>query len=717
MYLTKIIIQNFQSYYDKSEINLQKNLNLVLGTIGVGKSKLFNAFYWNFYNEIYKTQHGWINIGSLNFLSVFNKMKLKEAEENEIVKALVELHIVSDKKYIVSHYIDIQRINNDDFTSEKNWKFINEELIISFDNNDGNRVNIDNRFEAQKYVDKKLLPKDISKYIWFQGETLNELIDIKNGKTFRNAIYFISYIGYYDKSIEIVETLIAKIEKLLRKEKKKDTSNEKQFVQISNEIERLERQLPSFEENIANKKNELNEINKAIEDIDKRLDDIDEFIDLKNKKDNLDRDRKDIFRDIENQEKEKSNQFSKSWVLLNTDTLIKSGFTKLQSYQKWFEEKQNNNPTGLPYDVPSPSFLKDMLDDLKCFICGEPFDKNSDAYHNIEKRMKIANGKIEEFRKENSENLMLNNKLVELLSHQTSLLTKVNKVNPDIKEYLEKNAELNKNKIEIISAIREIDDNITFLQEKHGNKIIDNFSIEKNNYNYNINERDNINITIRHLEEKAYKLNQELKQKKEELNKIPTKTDIKYKEEEVLSYLYFLNETYKKTKEIEFDKLITKIENKANEILTKTTKANVVINGKIQIDRNSYIIKLIDLDDENDNRDINVGHFVLMKMCIINAIVLTSNEYQNKSYPFISDAPTSDLDDGTTKLYYKVLNEEFEQSIIMSKDLHTYKDGKNIFEKSSVNEFNFKNVYIIEKGGATEKLTETNSYSNLTKII
>ena len=181
--------------------------------------------------------------------------------------------------------------------------------------------------------------------------------------------------------------------------------------------------------------------------------------------------------------------------------------------------------------------------------------------------------------------------------------------------------------------------------------------------------------------------------------------------------MYEIQDIYIKTKETEFNKLITKIEDKANEILAKTTKANKVINGKILIDRDSYIIKLIDLDNKNNDRDINTGHITLMKMCIINAIVLISNEYKNKSYPFISDAPTSALDDGTTKLYYKILDEEFEQSIVMTKDLFTYKDGQNIVDKSSLKEFNFKNVYIIQKDGATTDLTESNSYSSLKKII
>lgn len=717
MYLTKIVIENFQSYYDKSPIDLESNLNLLLGTIGAGKSKLFNAFYWNFYGEIYKTENGWCSIDSSNFLSIFNKKSLKETLENQTVKAKVVLNIKSDKDYTVTRYIEIKKLNNEDFNSEKNWKFIIEELIVSFDNSEGNRINIDNHYEARDYIVKKLLPKEISRYIWFQGETLNELIDISNGKSFRDAINFISYIGYYDKNIEIIYDLIDKIDKTLRKEKKRDTSNEQEFNRISHEIEEIEKKLPSFQESLDNTNIELQQIDKVIDDIDKRLDDINEFIELKNKKEKIDRERKYVFEEIEKYDKNLSNLFSKHWTLFGTKSLLEEGFNKLHSYQKWFEENQNNNPTGLPYNIPDPKYLNEMLENGQCYICGEKFEKDGKAYKHIENRYKIATGELDEIRQKNKELLSINNKVIDILSSRNSLYSKVESIKLDIKNNLDRNNELNNKKTELLEELSKINDEITILQEKHGNKISDNFSLEKNKYNYNIKERDSIKTKIKNLNDNIYRLNQDLKRKKEELNKIPTKSNVEYKEEKMLAYLYYIQDVYLKTKETEFNKLITKIEDKANEILSKATQANKVINGKIHIDRDSYIIKLIDLDNADSNRDINTGHITLMKMCIINAIVLISNEYKNKSYPFISDAPTSALDDGTTKLYYKVLDEEFEQSIIMTKDLFTYKDGKNIVDRDSLKEFNFRNVYVIEKDGASVDLTESNSYSCLKKII
>ena len=452
-------------------------------------------------------------------------------------------------------------------------------------------------------------------------------------------------------------------------------------------------------------------------DINKRLDDINEFNDLKHKEERFENERKRIFEKLEDLDKGKSNKFSKKWILFGTKELLNNGYKKLNEFQKWYEEKQNNNPTGLPYDIPSPAYLKDMLDKKECFICGNKFSKDSEHYKRIKERLDYATGKLEEVKSENRELLSLNNKVADLLSTQSYLTNIIDGIENDIKDYFATNKDLTKKKNDIIEELKDIKDEITALQEKHGNKMTNSFINEKSKYNYNIEERDRINTKLRNLDNKRFRLEQELNQRKRELDNIPQNRAENYQEEKVLKYLVVLKDIYETTRENEFKKLIDKVEEKANDILNKITKANPnVINGKIKIDRENFNVKLVDLDD-NDNRDPNTGHTVLTKMCIINAMVLISNEYKNKSYSFITDAPTSDLDDGTTKLYYKIINDEFEQSIVLTKDLFVYKKDKNEVDSDSLKQFNFNNVFVIKKEGASKDLTESNSYSKIEKII
>ncbi|HBN05099.1 MAG TPA: hypothetical protein DD434_04830, partial [Bacteroidales bacterium] len=297
--------------------------------------------------------------------------------------------------------------------------------MVSFDNSDGNRVNIDNYIEAQNYIDKKLLPKEISKYIWFQGETLNELINIKNGKTFKDAVNFISYIGYYDRNIKMTQVLIADIERALRREKRRDTSNEKEFNRIIKEIESIEKDITTNQEALDNAYKELFAITRIIDDIDKRLDDINEFVGLKNKKELLEKDLTNISTEIETINKNLGNIFSKEWILLGIDPILNKGFGKLHAYQKWFEENQNNNPTGLPYHIPDPEYLLEMLDKKKCYVCGEDFTEDSNAYKHIESRHKNATDELEKIRQKNNDQLDIYKKATDLLSSKTSIISQV----------------------------------------------------------------------------------------------------------------------------------------------------------------------------------------------------------------------------------------------------------------------------------------------------
>ena len=74
MLIKNLTIQNFQSYYGVTSIDFSIGLNLIIGNGGKGKSKLFNAFYWVLFGDIYITDLGWC---STNELPNSSKMTMK----------------------------------------------------------------------------------------------------------------------------------------------------------------------------------------------------------------------------------------------------------------------------------------------------------------------------------------------------------------------------------------------------------------------------------------------------------------------------------------------------------------------------------------------------------------------------------------------------------------------------------------------------------------
>lgn len=60
MHVKSIRLSNFQSYFgDDNSLEFAEGLNVVVGSINKGKSKLFDAFYWVLFGEIFITGNSW----------------------------------------------------------------------------------------------------------------------------------------------------------------------------------------------------------------------------------------------------------------------------------------------------------------------------------------------------------------------------------------------------------------------------------------------------------------------------------------------------------------------------------------------------------------------------------------------------------------------------------------------------------------------------------
>ena len=122
---------------------------------------------------------------------------------------------------------------------------------------------------------------------------------------------------------------------------------------------------------------------------------------------------------------------------------------------------------------------------------------------------------------------------------------------------------------------------------------------------------------------------------------------------------------------------------------------------------------MLNVDDlGRELKNYNTGHFTLMKMCIINAIISLTNDYKNTAYPFITDAPTSNLDEKATFAYLKSISETFDQSIVITKDI-SEDEVENMKNKSYINGlFQLK----IKNDTGNDKMNRTEAYSTVSAL-
>ena len=218
MIIKNITIENFQSYYKSQTMDFSRGLNLVIGNGGKGKSKLFNAFYWVLFGKIYITGIGWCTTDNLPQSAKFamqryefiNKRALYKANINEEITASVQIELEDDKgtNYIIERSVCALRLDEDNWDSDKAWQIRPNVLKVSFDSVTGTRV-LNDLLAEDKIAE--LFPDGIRNYIWFQGESLESLINFRNKETLKAAVKHISYFPYYEKLSEIISKSKIKI--------------------------------------------------------------------------------------------------------------------------------------------------------------------------------------------------------------------------------------------------------------------------------------------------------------------------------------------------------------------------------------------------------------------------------------------------------------------------------------------------------------------------
>ena len=143
MKIIEINIQNFQSYYDKTLMRFGDGLNLVIGNGGKGKSKLFNAFYWVLFGDIYITDLGWCSTNGLPHSAKFtmgrhefiNEKALYECMVGESVLCHVSL-VVEDEKsepITIERTVKATRKQEGEWNSAQSWDVTMNMLKVTLD--------------------------------------------------------------------------------------------------------------------------------------------------------------------------------------------------------------------------------------------------------------------------------------------------------------------------------------------------------------------------------------------------------------------------------------------------------------------------------------------------------------------------------------------------------------------------------------------------------
>lgn len=676
MIIKNITIENFQSYYESQTMEFSKGLNLIIGNGGKGKSKLFNAFYWVLFGKIYITGIGWCTTDNLPQSAKFamqryefiNKRALFNAQINDKIRASVQIEIEDDKgnDYIIERSVSALRLEGEEWDSNDAWQVGGNMLKVSFDSTTGTKVL--NDLLAEDKINE-LFPDGIRNYIWFQGESLESLINFRNKETLKAAVKHISYFPYYEKLSEIIsksKLKITGIESRKLKEVNKHNSNVKGLLST---IDNLNYKIAREEENKKQFETHIEAIKIALVDGETKISGLASYSMLVKKYKDCENEINKLLSETTRIDEFQREKLPSLWILRGIEPMIQQCKEIIEKHK----EEEYTVPEKKYLDNPSRSKLEEILKDKKCFVCGTEFSEDDAPYHYITERLRLQEEYLKEM-EEYTSNMQLSKQfnmfVGKIQDYPDSLLISLSKIDKqwkDSEDELEKYMAQRRRKQD---EKRKLDEQIEDIKKKHGvdpvtqaeTAGIINSSIRAS--------RSNLEAQQRKLDVSKQTLSNyrsELRVAERELEKLGAKdtTVAKVPETEWKHISTFLEDICKRVQENARKDLLHKIEERANLFYAKFTEHDNGYKGNVKIGED-YSIEF--------DAGLNTSHEDRKKMSIINALLSLNQEAMGTYYPFISDAPTSSFDLETTHKYLLGIKDIFGQSIVLTKDVDLESD-------------------------------------------
>ncbi|WP_282142787.1 AAA family ATPase [Cellulophaga baltica] len=693
MIINKVEIENFFCYVDRNEFDFEKGLNIVSAKNSGGKSHLFNAFHWTFFNNVYvdkqedTTKKEWksadnvitlpdhiiskSNIGDTNKTSIKITLTAEFHENEESKGELVEYHFEKEVFY---------RKGEDNILPTSR-----PELQIWYVI-DGETKYLD-KGEHKWFLDQ-IFPVSIRKFMWFQGETVDELYDFSNPSTLNYAIKEISYFPIYENLVNITKDSETSISKKIDKELKKVQKFTAEQETIILEIDKLKSKLSSYDGKTIDAKQELFEITESISKEEDKLKGLDKYSELKTNLNRLEYEIKSVNDKIDVLSIQNKEKFISKWMLNKCDTLIKDSTKNLDVLSKDIKSFQKSeNP--VPITLPGPEYVQKMLDDNICYICEREVEEGTAPYHALEARM-------EDF-KNNLIQKTLSDNFTELNRFRRILLSELPSISNEVKE--------NDNEItKLIAKRKKLLGKRENLFSESGIENPSEITIGSTNAQQVLNKIRSLNTSKASAERRV--LTYETDKTYEERNLrdlldrkakiIQVDDSIQITEIEAKKYIDIIGSALIKLKDSALKHLMNEINEESNSLYSRYLGGNP--QGEIEIDRG---VRIIDKQTKKPLSNLNTAELTAQKLAVANAFLSLSEKKMNRSFPLLADAPTSQFDDENTLFLTENLSDSFGQIIIMSKDYNKLKGDKraSFITKAKISKYyELKNDLIDEQG-------------------
>jgi len=353
MLLRTVTMKNFRQYYGQVRlafaVSPEKNVTIIHGENGVGKTSLLNAIKWAFFGKLTNNFR--------NPTNLVNETAKKAGKKNCTVEIEFEEGGVE--------YLIIRGYTQD-----------NKRSTFQLYQQDGDVWGP--ALDEPDLIINGMLPKEMAEYFFFQGEGSNAVDAGNNEGNLAQSIRDI--LGF-----KVAEALLRDLQKLSSEARKniasQDTSGEAKSLDRSIKID--EESLIQYQKTYKNAEELLPGLNTKLEEVENKLALIEnrDLQSLQLKEQKLSRELRDCQISKKQFEKRKYSNISKyGWAIF--------GHEFANSSLDFIDESQLKGRLPEPYNK---TFIEDILSEAKC-ICGNDLMHGSEGYKKITEMLaKAAN--------------------------------------------------------------------------------------------------------------------------------------------------------------------------------------------------------------------------------------------------------------------------------------------------------------------------------------
>ncbi len=585
MIINRVRLKNFRQYYGNNEIffsvSKKRNVTVVHGENGVGKTALLNAIKWCFYGEFtsnFRNPEALINF---------------EAVDEGAKECGVEIEFTEGD----SDFLAIRTFNSNDKT--KRSPFSGNLRLFKKDG-----VTYGPALPDPELVINGMLPKEMSNYFFFQGEGSNAVEAGKKGINLKKSVRNILGFRVAEEALNDLRVQSNKIKRTIAQ---LDTSGKAQ--EVAGLIEKLS--------------DEQQELTVSIEELSDRIPELES--DLDKVEEELNSFESTSLSQLRNEERELETNLRKREVELNRFQTEKYKHISIYGWALFGEEFASDSlefidESTLKGRLPEPynkTFITDILSSEKC-ICGACLEPGSDAYNRISRLLdKAANPNLQ-------------NRLSGVRAQIQNIATLSSMAGSVISTNLDSIRRTEEDIQTLKSKLKKISDRISEIPEEK----VKSLQAKKLNLRKDISEQSKL---LGRKQERLSEVKRILESKEKQLKGLSPNNDVLKDLEKKLLFVNSLRsslETHLKNIE---EKVRLHIAAKVNRMMEQYSRHSY----RIKVAAEEFEIVLVDHDDNLVGQ--GDGLNLLLNLSIISALIEYVREEQGVSDPLLSSASVAPL--------------------------------------------------------------------------